>query len=74
MTIVLTAACAFTAGMLVESIVWGRAAQRRINQLGQALWVARADRDRWRRAALLSSRHPAAVRLRRRAQLRAVDN
>ena len=74
MTIVLTAACAFTAGMLVETIVWGRAAQRLINQLQQQLRTARADRDRWRRAALLTSRHPAAVRLRRRAQLRAVDN
>jgi hypothetical protein len=73
MTLVLTAACAFTAGALVEAVVWGRAAHRRIMQLQQQLRAARADRDRWRRAAYLTSRHPAAVELRRR-WLKSVDN
>ena len=73
MTIVLTAACVFTAGMLVEAVVWGRAARRRINHLQRQLRIAHHDRDRWRRMALLGSRHPAAAELRRRG-LRAVDN
>jgi len=73
-TLILAAGCCFVSGMLVEAVVWGRAARRRINQLQRQLRAARAGRDRWRRAALLTSRHPAAIRLRRRAQLRAVDN
>ena len=73
MTIVLTAACAFTAGVLVEAVVWGRAARRRIAHLQRQLRIARHDCDRWRRMALLGSKHPAAAELRRR-RLRAVDN
>jgi hypothetical protein len=73
-TLVLAAGCCFVSGMLVEAVVWGRAAQRRINQLRRALWVAQHDCDRWRRAALLGSHHPAGAEMRRRARLRAVDN
>ena len=74
MTLALTAACCFTAGMLVEAVVWGRVARHYIDQLQRQLRAARADRDRWRRAALLNSRHPAAAELRRRSWLKSVDN
>jgi len=74
MTLMLTAASAFVAGMLVEAVVWGRAAARAYRQLRRHTIDLAADRDAWRRAA--RARHPALrVRVHRNGdtRLRAVD-
>lgn len=66
-TLILAAGCCFVSGMLVEAVVWGRAARRYIERLHQSLDVVRGDRDRWQRAALLrSGRDPESAAIRAR--------
>jgi len=66
-TLVLAASCCFVSGMLVEAVVWGRAARRYIERLHQSLDIVRGERDRWQRAALLrSGRDPESAAIRAR--------
>lgn len=65
--LMLTAAAAFTAGMLVEALVWGRRAAAKYRHLRRSFINLHADRDRWQRVA--TGRHPAL-----RARLWSVDN